>query len=220
MLSSLSIPQLATSKAFFTVAAFLALLLVCQARASADTLVVSGNSNSQNPLTGSTTIGFLGQSFNNNFNVTASGQIFDFTFGQFQIQPGTGGFSGCSDPGGCLPITLTGTLTSPVSPLSFSGLYEDFENDLDRELFVFWNAGINFAFTTAEGGFGTFSLSLLNFSALSTGGLAQLSDQLARITITAFTPSQAPTPIPEPATLLLFTAGILGVGAHLRRRKS
>src|SRR6185295_19478155 len=114
------------AKALATAVALICLTACFQISAHADTLSVIGSSNSQNPLLGSSgQIGFVGQAFNNNFNVTAVGQTFNFVFGQYQIGPGDGnGDSGCTD-GPCVPITLTGNLTTPVGALSFGGFFEE-----------------------------------------------------------------------------------------------
>jgi hypothetical protein len=198
----------------------LCLTVLFQMPAQADTLTIIGSSNSQNPLLFSSgQIGFLGQGFNNNFNVTALGQTFDFVFGQYQIEPGTGGAgdSGCTD-GPCLPITLTGSLTTPMGALSFSGLFE--EADLEeRILSVDWLTGSGpFIFSTPEGGTIVFTMELVDFLASNSGSTTLLADQVARITITGFQPGGG-EPIPEPATMLLLGTGLAGLLVASRRRK-
>ena len=198
--------------------ALLCLTALFQMPAQADTLTIIGSSNSQNPLVGSSgQIGFLGQAFNNNFNVTAIGQTFDFVFGQYQIGPGTGGAgdSGCTD-GPCVPITLTGTLTTPIGALSFSGFFEESDGTA-RALTVDWLTGSGpFNFSTPEGGTVVFTMELLDFFGDNPGATPLLFDQSARVTITAFQPGQA---VPEPATMLMLGTGLAGLFAASRRRK-
>lgn len=196
----------------------LCLTILFQTSAQADTLTIIGSSNSQNPLVGSSgQVGFLGQGFNNNFDVTAIGQTFDFVFGQYQIAPGTGGGtdSGCTD-GPCLPITLTGSLTTPIGVLSFSGFFEESEF-AGRTLTVDWLTGSGpFVFSTPEGGTVVFTMELLDFFANNVGTTPLLVDQFARVTITGFQPGQA---VPEPATMLTLGTGLVGWFAARRRRK-
>lgn len=184
--------------------------------AQADTLTIIGSSNSQNPIVGSSgQIAFLGQAFNNNFNVTAIGQTFDFAFGQYQLGPGlTGsGDSGCTD-GPCVPITLTGNLTTPIGALSFSGLFEESEF-FGRFLTVDWATGSGpFVFNTVEGGVVVFTVQLLDFSGSNLGASPVLLDQMARITITGFQAGQA---VPEPATMLMLGSGLVGLFAARKK---
>lgn len=198
-----------------TALACLALLFVFAARAQADTLVVVGSSGSLNPPPGIVT--FVSQSFNHNFTVTSAGQTFDFVFGRYSIPSGGGfGLAGCTD-GPCL--TLTGALTNPAGLLSFDGDYVATAAGASTQLSVTWVSGSGpFAFTTAEGGAGQFTIQLVDFFAVNATGARQLYDQLARITVTQFTPD-APTPTPEPATALLLGAGLAAVGA-VRGRQS
>ena len=196
----------------------LCLTILFQRPAQADTLTIIGSSNSQTPLVGSSgQIGFLGQGFNNNFNVTAIGQTFDFVFGQYQIGPDTagGGDSGCTD-GPCLPITLTGNLTTPIGVLSFTGFFEESEG-AGRSLTVDWLTGSGpFNFSTPEGGTVVFTMELLDFFGNNPGATPLLFDQFARITITGFQEGQA---IPEPATMLMLGTGLVGLFAAKRGRK-
>lgn len=196
----------------------LCLTFLFQVPAQADTLTIIGSSNSENPLVGSSgQIGFVGQAFNNNFNVTSVGETFDFVFGQYLIEPASGGSSdsGCTD-GPCLPIALTGDLTTPIGALSFTGFFEEAEG-LTRTLTVTWMTGSGpFVFSTPEGGTVTFTMELLDFFGNNTGSTALLADQMARITITGF---ETPAPVPEPATMLMLGSGLVGLFAARRRRK-
>jgi hypothetical protein len=191
--------------------------ILFQVSARADTLTITGSSDSQDPVVDSSgEISFLGQNFSNNFNVTSVGETFDFVFGQFQIGPpsGNGGDSGCTD-GPCVPITLTGTLTTPIGALSFSGLFEE-ANGLSRDFNVDWLTGSGpFIFLTPEGGTVVFTMELLDFSGFNAGETPLLLDQLARITVTDFQPGQA---VPEPATVTLLVTGLAGLFAARRRR--
>jgi len=198
------------------------IIAFCQTRANADTLTITGTSDTQDPLLSSLTgqVGFLGQAFNNNFIVTANGQTFDFVFGQFTVGQAIGdGDSGCTD-GPCLPITLTGNLTSPVGPLSFGGFFEEAEGGGSRFLSVDWLTGSGpFAFTTVEGGSGTFTLELLDPALMiNSTASAQLFDQTARITITSFTPGAAAA-VPEPTTMIMLGSGLAGLIISKRRRR-
>src|SRR5690348_8236128 len=120
----------------------LCLTVLFQVPARADTLTITGSSDSQDPLVFSSgQVGFIGQNFSNNFDVTVVGQTFDFVFGQYQIGPpaGSGGDSGCTD-GPCIPITLTGNLTTPIGVLTFEGFFEEADG-LSRTLTVNWSTG-------------------------------------------------------------------------------
>jgi hypothetical protein len=206
-------------KSLGMIVALLCLTILFQVSVQADTLTIIGSSNSQNPLAGSSgQVGFIGQAFNNNFNVTANGQTFDFVFGQHQLGPGAGaGDSGCTD-GPCSPLTLTGSLTTPIGALSFGGFYEE-TNGAGRELTVDWQSGSGpFNFSTPEGGTVIFTVQLLDFFGRNTGATPLLFNQMARITITSFQPGSQ-TPVPEPATMLLLGTGIAGLFASRRARK-
>jgi hypothetical protein len=196
------------------------LIVLFQSSALADTLTLIGSSNSQNPIASSSgQVGFLGQAFNNNFNVTGVGQTFNFVFGQYQLGPATGapGDSGCTD-GPCVPFSLTGSLTTPGGPLSFSGFFEESVGPF-HSLAVDWLTGSGpFVFATPEGGSIVFTLELLDFSGNNLGATPLLFDQMARITITSFQPG-GQTPVPEPATMVLLGTGLAGLYAARRKRK-
>jgi hypothetical protein len=206
----------AATKYSKTALACLALLFVFAARAQADTLSVAGFSGSQTPPG---VLPFITQGFSHDFNVTSAGQTFDFVFGRYSVTPSNSSFgiSGCTN-GPC--VTLTGALTAPAGQLSFVGGYSSTTSPAESTLSVEWASGGGpFAFTTAEGGAGQFTIQLLDFSVTNSTGAAQLYDQLARITVTQFTPGAA-TPTPEPATLLLSGTGLAAVAAARRRRRS
>jgi hypothetical protein len=197
----------------------LCLVVLFQVSAQADTLTIIGSSDSQNPLVGSTgQVGFVGQAFNNNFNVTAIGQTFDFVFGQYVIAPGSGlsGDSGCTD-GPCLPIILTGSLTTPIASLTFTGFFEE-SDGLVRTLNVDWLSGSGpFTFLTPEGGTVVFTMELLDFSDSNTGATPLLFDQVARVTVTGFQAGQ--TAVPEPMTITTLGMSLAGLFATRRIQK-
>ncbi len=199
----------------------LSLAVLFQVSARADTLTITGSSDSQDPVVGSSgQISFVGQNFSNNFNVTTIGETFDFVFGQFQLAPpnGFGGDSGCTD-GPCLPITLTGTLTTPIGALSFDGLFEEADG-LSHEFTVDWLTGSGpFTAITSEGGTVVFTMELLDFFARNEDSEPMLFDQVARITITDFQPGQNQTEVPEPATMVMLATGLAGLFAAKRTRK-
>ncbi|PYS71687.1 MAG: hypothetical protein DMF69_09610, partial [Acidobacteria bacterium] len=153
-----------------------------------------------------------------NFIVTANGQTFDFVFGQFSIGPQLAeSDSGCF-PGPCVPIALTGNFTSPAGSLSFTGVFEEAEGLGQRSLQVDWLTGSGpFAFTTLEGGSGTFNIELIDFLEINGTTSTQLYNQSARITITSFTPGV--TGVPEPTTMLLLGSGMAGLIISKRRRR-
>jgi hypothetical protein len=197
------------------------LVALCQTPAYADTLTITGTSDTQNPLASSFSgqVGFLGQAFNNNFIVTATGQTFDFVFGQYTVAPGVALVeSGCIDSP-CIPITLTGNLTSPIGSLSFTGLYDEAEGAGSRFVLVDWATGSGpFGFTTVEGGSGTFTIELLDVFENNQTASTQLYNQTARVTITSFTPG-GQTPVPEPTTMLMLGSGVAGLIISTRRRR-
>lgn len=198
----------------------LCLIGIFQVSAQADTLTIIGSSDSQDPIVFSSgQISFLGQAFNNNFNVTAVGQTFDFAFGQYSIGPPSGiasGDSGCTD-GPCFPITLTGSLTTPLASLTFAGLYEETDG-VNRTLTVDWQTGSGpFTFVTPEGGVVIFTVELVHFFGNNTGATPLLSDQMARLTVTGFQPGQA---VPEPVTIVTLGTSLVAlfVGKRIRKR--
>ena len=215
-----TIPTTRTLRSLSMKVVLVCLPLLLQGSARADTLTIIGSSNSQNPLLGSSgNLGFLGQAFNNNFNVTATGQTFDFVFGQFQIGPtgGLGGDTGCTD-GPCVPITLMGSLTTPIGALSFSGVFEEIDTGFSRSLAVDWLTGSGpFTFFTPEGGTVVFTLELLDFFGNNTGASPLLLDQVVRVTVTDFQPAAA---VPEPSTIMMLGVGLAGLFAARRRKTS
>jgi len=212
-------PTTRIAKLLSMAVAVLCLSILFQMSAHADTLTIIGSSNSQNPLAGSSgQVGFLGQNFNNTFTVTSVGQTFSFVFGQHQIGPGSPmpGDSGCTD-GPCVPITLTGRLSTPLGSFTFSGLYE--ESDFaGRGLTIDWLTGSGpFTFSTPEGGTVVFTMELVDFAGFNQGATPLLFNQTALVTITNFQPG-GQTAVPEPATMLLLGTGVAGLFAARGRR--
>lgn len=199
----------------FAAALLFALVFAGSTAARADTLTVSGSSNN---ATLTPTVSFVGSPFSATFSSVALGQTMDVVFGNYNIQPTAGfpGDTGCTD-GPCVPVSLSGALTSPsAASLNFSGLLEEVDSGTSREVTILWSTGPTFAFTTSGGGSGTFRIDLLDFFGSNSTNSAQMFQQLARITVTQFTPGA----VPEPVTLLTFGSGLAGLGWLARRRRT
>jgi hypothetical protein len=93
-------------------------------------------------------------------------------------------------------------------------MLEEDDDGTARQVTTTWSTGPTFAFTTSGGGSGTFRIDLLDFFGSNSTNSAQMFQQLARITITQFTPGS----VPEPFTLLTFGSGLAGLGWLMRRR--
>jgi hypothetical protein len=116
-----------------------------------------------------------------------------------------------------LPITLTGSLTTPIGLLSFTGMFEESDSS-SRALTVDWLTGSGpFNFSTPEGGQVVFTVQLLDFFGNNSGATPLLLDQSARITITAFQPGGQT--VPEPMTVVMLGTGLAGLCAARRRQK-
>ncbi|HST53050.1 MAG TPA: PEP-CTERM sorting domain-containing protein [Pyrinomonadaceae bacterium] len=196
-------------------ALFFTLLLAGSTAARADTLTVSGSGNNATLDLGIT---FSGASFSATFGNVGVGQTMDVVFGNYTLPGRQGGFgdAGCTDDP-C--ISFGGTLTSPSSAaLNFPGSFGATSNSTATTLTVSWLTGPTFAFTTSGGGSGTFRIDLLDLSASNATAMTQMFQQLARITVTQFTPGSSS--VPEPFTLLTFGSGLAGLGWLSRRRRA
>jgi hypothetical protein len=132
------------------------------------------------------------------------------------------------------PATFAST-----SPISFSGSWVDQgETPTTSQTFYFVNPGLpsdvvdSVSFqTSSNGGFGTITGTITSFIGMGTEGtlppgvppanILLANGQPANLTLPFLTATFVPAAVPEPTSLMMAaTAGIMGLGYWLRRRRS